>query len=150
MPLVYCPNCGSKQTFAGVKPKLCGSCNDPLEPRPVPPRQEKATKRVRYIEVEDDEPLETIEAEEEFNLDPRSFKFEKFDSGLLTVKQLRESGGSFERGGVPEGLQDVKNEVLAAMLDPKATKSTEQRPPPETRPRATARRVPSRLKPPAE
>lgn len=145
----YCPHCGSLNKYAGIKPKNCSSCNDALEPKPAPVRQEKA-KRVRYIEVDDDEPLEEIGAEETFNLDPRSFKFEKFDNGLMTVKQLRESGGSFERGGLPEGLQEVKDQVLAAMLDPKTAKQIDLPPPPEKRSRTTARRVPSRLKPPAE
>lgn len=142
----YCPTCGSKQTYSGVKPKKCSACDELLEPKPVV-RQEKA-KRVRYVEVEDDEPLVEVEAEEEFRLDPKAFKFEKFDSGLLTVKQLRESGGSFERGGVPEGLQEIKDQVLAAMTSPQAAKSAELPPPPETRSRPTARRMPSRLPPP--
>ena len=143
----YCPTCGSLNRYSGVKPKKCSACDELLEPKPAPPRQEKA-KRVRYVEIEDDDPPEVIEAEEEFHLDPRSFKFEKFDSGLLTVKQLRESGGGFERGGVPEGLQDVKNEVLAKMLRPDTVKPAETRPPPEARPRPTVRRMPSKLPPP--
>jgi hypothetical protein len=151
MPTVYCPSCGSKQTYSGVKPKKCSACDDLLEPKPVV-RHEKA-KRVRYVEVEDDDPPEVIEAEEEFHLDPRSLKIERFGDGILTVKKLRESEGF---GGRPASLEvpqsdgkmsSIRDEVLAKMMG-KPTKPADLAPPPEKHARPTVRRMPSRLPPP--
>lgn len=150
MPLIYCPTCGAKQSFASVKPKSCSSCHEPFEVKPVV-RQEKA-KRVRYVEVVDDEPeIEQIEAEQEFNLDPRAWKFEKFEGGLMTVKDLRESGASFERGGRDDGpdgrMAAIREEALSGMLNPGARSKPSEMPPPIEKPRSTARRAPSKLRP---
>lgn len=141
---IYCENCGAKNVYSGVKPKKCSACDELLEPKVPLPRQEKAAKRVRYIEV-DDEPAET--PAEEFQIDPRSFKFQKYEGGFMTIGELRKSdGGGFSERGASPIDQKIKDQVMGTMLSPKAAPAAEFQPPPDTRP--TARRVASRLPPP--
>lgn len=142
----YC-QCGFKVVYAGVKPKKCPSCDELLEP-PALPRREKAAKPPRYVEAEE-EPADEIPIEEQYVLDPKSFRFEKYEGGFMTIGQLRKDGGGFaERGGRSAEIEQVKDQVIGQMLDPKSVKQPE-RVPVETKPRSAVRRMPSRLAPPA-
>ncbi len=147
---IYC-DCGFKTSYATVKPKTCSNCNASFEPKPAPARKVVATKRPRYEEVEAEEEIDEIPLEEQFNLDPKSFRFEKYEGGLLTIEQLRKGGGEAlaNRGSVDSEFQKTKDEVMAAMLGGKQSVS-EIPPPPESKPRSTARRRPSKFALPAE
>ncbi len=147
----YCESCGFKNSFAGIKPKKCSSCDASLDPKPAPPRQVAVTRRPRYEEVEAEEQFDEIPVEEQFHLDPKSFRFEKYQGGFLTVEQLRNGGGDAlaSRGSVDSDFQKKKDEVMANMLGSKPS-VPDIPPPPENKPRSTARRQPSKFTPPAE
>lgn len=146
---VYCPTCGFKVSYATIKPKACTSCEATLEPKPAPPRREKPASRPRYEEAE--EMFDDIPVEEQFNLDPKSFRFEKYEGGFLTIDQLRKGGGEglTTRGSIDTEFQQKKDEVMGQMLSGKPAKA-DIPPPAETRPRSTARRRPSKFSPPTE
>lgn len=147
----YCPSCGFKVSYAGLKPKKCSSCEASLDIKVAPPRQQvAATKRPRYEEAAIEEEFEEIPAEEQFNLDPKSFRFEKYEGGFMTIDQLRKGGGEAmaSRGQISQELQKTKDEVLGAMLGGKPS-IPDIPPPPEVKPRSTARRRPSKFTPPA-
>ncbi len=144
----YCESCGFKNVYAALKPKACSSCSASLEPKPAPPRRPARTPRYEEAEVEE---FDDIPVEEQFHLDPKSFRFEKYEGGLLTIEQLRKGGGEAlaSRGEISREFQKTKDEVMGAMLGGKPS-IPDIPPPPETKPRSTARRRPSKFAPPAE
>ncbi len=148
----YCESCGFKNSYAGIKPKKCSSCEASLDPKPTPPRR-AVVKQPRYheIEVEAAEEVEEIPVEEQFNLDPKSFRFEKYEGGFLTIEQLCKGGGEAmaSRGSVDSDFQKTKDEVMSNMLGGKPGVSDIPAPP-ENKPRSTARRQPSKFTPPTE
>lgn len=145
----YCPHCGYKNSYATAKPTKCQSCDDLLEPKPVVREKPVAKRRPGYDPIEVDE--EGIGEESEgFDIAAlkRSVKVEPDgnEGGFMTIGQIQKNGGSFARGGVPEGAAGVRDEVLGGLLGGKGTAAAPLTPPDlDKKPRSTARKQPSRF-----
>ncbi len=137
MPLLFCPHCGWKHTYSGVKPKACASCDASLTPKPLPkPRQ--PARAHEDPEYEAEAPLEGINTEAV----RQSIQLESDgnEGGFMTVESLRKSSGSFARGTVDRELQAKKDEVLKGLLGGAPATPTFT-PPPESKPRSGARKA---------
>lgn len=98
----YCEACGFKNVYAGVKPKKCSSCEEPLGPKAIAHHEREKTRQPRYREEEVYEP----EVLPDFDVEAvkKSIQLEPDgnEGQFMTVGKFREGGGGLdERGGPP-------------------------------------------------
>lgn len=135
MPLIYCPICGNKHSFTGLKPKTCQACDESLEPKRLAPK-----RAARAYE----EPEEEVEAESSFDIEALRRSVRLVSEGtesLMTMAQLgkmpdslgnRPTIGSNLPAEARAGLEAVRDEVLNKMLG-KGGAQPSFTPPPEMR-----------------
>ncbi len=128
MPIAYC-SCGYRNTYSGLKPKTCQSCDASLEPKPLPKSSRSSRAYEESNEIEE-EALEGINMEEV----RKSVRLQADGSeGLMTMKQLGQQGESLGTrpalgGDLPAeirgGLQAIRDEVLGKLLGNKTDPSS--------------------------
>ncbi len=150
----YCPSCGYRNQYATIKPIHCQGCDAPLEPKPVAREKPVAKRQPGYDPIERDEEgigegldfdMEAVKRSVRVVRDGNEGGFTK-----ITAEWARDGAGG-GRGGVPEEIAGVRDEVLNGLLSGKglATRGETAPPPDLDKPRSTARRQPSRIAPPA-
>lgn len=93
---IYCPQCGSPTTYAGVKPKFCSSCGNPLSALAKKEKEEQKNYEIHEdIDVEED-PSESLNLD---NMNALQVEINYQQNNKVTFGQLMKDSANAELDG---------------------------------------------------